>query len=150
VMLSSNLSSWLYIKPTGDPGYDRNARTVQFACLILVTAVSAVLIMNAIDWDPRPMPLLIFALVSLNVALAMNRTGRWKWAARTTLLVLLVTAMLLVFQARDGLRSQAMLVFPAMLRNGIEFWIALAAGCALTIVLYLITFWLLPRAGINV
>ena len=42
------------------------------------------------------------------------------------------------------------LVFPAMLRNGIEFWIALAAGCALTIVLYLITFWLLPRAGINV
>jgi len=42
------------------------------------------------------------------------------------------------------------LVFPAMLRNGIEFWIALAAGCALTIVLYLITFWLLPRGGIHV
>ena len=42
------------------------------------------------------------------------------------------------------------LVFPAMLRNGIEFWIALAAGCALTIVLYLITFWLLPRVGIHV
>jgi len=42
------------------------------------------------------------------------------------------------------------LVFPAMLRNGIEFWIALAAGCALTIVLYLITFWLLPRIGIHV
>lgn len=42
------------------------------------------------------------------------------------------------------------LVFPAMLRNGIEFWIALTAGCALTIVLYLITFWLLPRIGINV
>jgi len=41
------------------------------------------------------------------------------------------------------------LVFPAMLRNGIEFWIALAAGCALTIVLYLITFWLLPRGGIH-
>ena len=42
------------------------------------------------------------------------------------------------------------LVFPAMLRNGIEFWIALAAGCALTIVLYLVTFWLLPRIDIHV
>jgi hypothetical protein len=42
------------------------------------------------------------------------------------------------------------LVFPAMLRHGIEFWTALALGCALTIVLYLVTFWLLPRVGINV
>ena len=41
------------------------------------------------------------------------------------------------------------LVFPALLRYGVDFWIALAAGCVLTIVLYVITFWLLPRVGIN-
>jgi hypothetical protein len=42
------------------------------------------------------------------------------------------------------------LIFPAMLRHGVPFWPALALGCGLTIVLYLATFWLLPRVGINV
>jgi hypothetical protein len=42
------------------------------------------------------------------------------------------------------------LVLPAMLRNGFAFWTALAASCALTVALYLIAVWLLPRLGINV
>jgi hypothetical protein len=42
------------------------------------------------------------------------------------------------------------LVLPAMLRNGIGFWLALAASCLLTIVLYAITMWLLQRAGLNI
>lgn len=41
------------------------------------------------------------------------------------------------------------LVVPAILRNGTGFWPALAAGCLLTFVLYLITAWILARFGIQ-
>ena len=42
------------------------------------------------------------------------------------------------------------LVFPAMLRSGIGFWFALALSCALTMVLYLVTMWLLPKLGVTI
>jgi hypothetical protein len=42
------------------------------------------------------------------------------------------------------------LAFPAMLRHGVDFWLALAVSCILTIALYLVTIWLLPRIGISV
>jgi F0F1-type ATP synthase assembly protein I len=41
------------------------------------------------------------------------------------------------------------LVMPALLRSGMGFWIALAISCAMTIALYLVTVWLLPKVGIN-
>lgn len=41
------------------------------------------------------------------------------------------------------------LVVPALLRHGVGFWPALAAGCALTIALYAIMIWLLARFGIS-
>jgi len=41
------------------------------------------------------------------------------------------------------------LVFPALLRNGVGFWVALAVSCMLTIVLYSVTMWILPKIGIN-
>jgi hypothetical protein len=41
------------------------------------------------------------------------------------------------------------LVLPAMLRNGLAFWTALAASCALTVALYMMAVWLLPKLGIN-
>ncbi len=41
------------------------------------------------------------------------------------------------------------LVIPAMLRAGQGFWTALTAGCALTIVLYLITVMIAARFGIT-
>lgn len=41
------------------------------------------------------------------------------------------------------------LLFPYMLRHGVNFWMALMAGCAVTIGLYLLTLWLLPRFGIK-
>ena len=41
------------------------------------------------------------------------------------------------------------LVLPALLRSDIEFWTALAFSCAMTVVLYLGTLWLLPKVGIN-
>jgi hypothetical protein len=41
------------------------------------------------------------------------------------------------------------LVLPALLRAGAGFWPALAASCVLTIGLYLLTIWLLPKFGIS-
>lgn len=40
------------------------------------------------------------------------------------------------------------LVMPAMLRGGFNFWLTLAACCALTFVLYLATIWVLGKFGI--
>lgn len=41
------------------------------------------------------------------------------------------------------------LLVPWMLRSGVDFWVALAIGCALTIVLYLGMTWLGPRIGLR-
>jgi hypothetical protein len=41
------------------------------------------------------------------------------------------------------------LVLPAIMRHGFAFWIALAASCVLTLALYLVAVWLLPKLGIN-
>ncbi|MGQ7829992.1 DUF3147 family protein [Altererythrobacter sp. Z27] len=41
------------------------------------------------------------------------------------------------------------LLIPMMLRQGFSFWVALAAGCALTLVLYLAMVQFGPRIGIR-
>ena len=41
------------------------------------------------------------------------------------------------------------LVLTAMLRNGFAFWTALAVACTLTVALYLVTVWILPKLEIN-
>ena len=41
------------------------------------------------------------------------------------------------------------LIIPALLRNGIGFWMALAVGCAVTIILYLITVSIAAKFGIR-
>jgi hypothetical protein len=46
--------------------------------------------------------------------------------------------------------SQPMfLLIPWMLRNHWPFWIALASGCALTILLYALTLWVAPKLGLR-
>ena len=42
------------------------------------------------------------------------------------------------------------LLIPALLRHGMSFWIALIAGCALTVVLYLAMAHFGPRIGIRI
>lgn len=42
------------------------------------------------------------------------------------------------------------LVLPWLLRSGTSFWLALGVSCVLTIGLYLITLWILPRFGIEI
>ena len=41
------------------------------------------------------------------------------------------------------------LMMPAMLRAGVPFWITLLAGCALTVLLYLVMTWIGPRFGLR-
>jgi len=41
------------------------------------------------------------------------------------------------------------LVLPALLRRGVSFWPALAAGCLLTVTLYLAMMWIGPRFGLR-
>jgi hypothetical protein len=41
------------------------------------------------------------------------------------------------------------LLLPALLRAGYDFWLALAAGCALTVALYLVTAWVMGKAEIT-
>ncbi|MBA4088258.1 DUF3147 family protein [Novosphingobium sp. ERW19] len=41
------------------------------------------------------------------------------------------------------------LVIPALLRHGVSFWIALVAGCLLTVLLYLAMMQLAPRFGLK-
>jgi hypothetical protein len=41
------------------------------------------------------------------------------------------------------------LLIPALLRNGMSFWLSLAIGCLLTIGLYLLMTWIGPRFGLR-
>lgn len=41
------------------------------------------------------------------------------------------------------------LILPAMLRNGLHFWLSLGVSCLTTIGLYMLTLWLLPKLGIH-
>lgn len=41
------------------------------------------------------------------------------------------------------------LLIPALLRRGVQFWPALAIGCAVTVVLYLGMTWIGPRLGLR-
>jgi hypothetical protein len=41
------------------------------------------------------------------------------------------------------------LVLPALLRSGIQFYVALALSCALTVLLYLAMIWVLKRFGLS-
>jgi PAS domain S-box-containing protein len=114
-MLDRKMPSWFYPKATGDLGRDRNARTLQFTCVLLTFAVGLVAIMDATGRGHSETLVLAFATAGLVAASIMNRAGRSAWAAQTAFLAALLAAILLVLNARDGFRSHAMLVFPGLL-----------------------------------
>jgi hypothetical protein len=41
------------------------------------------------------------------------------------------------------------LVIPTLMKRGVAFWPALAAGCLLTIALYSLVIWAAPKLGID-
>lgn len=76
-----------------------------------------------------------------------------------------VLGMILLWQARPDAENMAVhagatfwyvlpslpmfLVMPVLLRHGAGFWFSLLAGCALTVVLYLLMMQLGPRLGLR-
>jgi PAS domain S-box-containing protein len=114
-MLGWKSRSWVYPKPTGDPGRDRNARTVQFTCFLFAVALGIITTLDFINRERELLPTLALAMAGFVLAAVLNGVGRMVWAARTVLVVFLLTAISLVFEARDGFRSLAMLLFPALL-----------------------------------
>lgn len=76
-----------------------------------------------------------------------------------------VLGMILLWQARPDAENMAVhaeatfwyvlpslplfLVMPLLLRHGVSFWLALGAGCLLTVVLYLLMMNVGPRFGLR-
>ena len=138
VMLGYESDSRFYPRPTGDPGRDRNARTIQFTFLLLASAAGLMVSLSVVSGEPKQVPVLLFAIAGLVAAMVINRAGKVEQAAHLAFSAVLLIAMLLVFEARDGFRSNAMLIFPGillvcvMLLNRVAYTIT--AGVVLTAV----------------
>lgn len=107
------------------------------------------------------------AISGVLIAVASEIARRWPgWGALVVSLPLVsILAMVWLWRdthdpARLAVHAQAtfwfvlpslpmFLLIPLLLRRGLAFWPALLAGCALTILLYLLTTWLLGRAGMR-
>lgn len=107
------------------------------------------------------------AISGLLIAVASEVARRWPgWGALIASLPLVsILAMLWLWRdTRDPVRMAAhveatfwfvvpslpmFLLVPAMLRQGYSFWTALALGCAVTILLYLLMTWIGPRFGLR-
>src|SRR5581483_7073957 len=114
-MSGQTLSLWFYPSPTGDRGRDRNARTLQFTCLILLIALAVAVVFNLFSREPTSAQTVGAVFVALCLAAALNRAGKVTWAGRIVTLALLLCAILRVVHARDGFRSLAMFMFPGIL-----------------------------------
>jgi PAS domain S-box-containing protein len=108
-------TSWFYPKQTGNPGRDRNARTLQFTCLLFAIAIGIAVALDVISREPIPVPIVSAALFGLCAAAVLNHAGRSTSAGRIVILALLLCAVLRVVHASDGFRSHAMLMFPGVL-----------------------------------
>ena len=107
------------------------------------------------------------ALSGVIIAIASEVARRWPgWGALIVSLPLVsVLAMLWLWRdTRDPVRLAAhaeatfwfvlpslpmFLLIPLMLRQGFSFWLALAAGCVLTMVLYSGMVWIGPKFGLR-
>jgi hypothetical protein len=107
------------------------------------------------------------ALSGAIIAIASEVARRWPgWGALIVSLPLVsVLAMIWLWRdTRDPLRladhAQAtfwfvlpslpmFLLIPLMLRQGYSFWLSLAAGCVLTMILYSTMVWIGPKFGLR-
>jgi hypothetical protein len=113
-------------------------------------------------------PLAIKALLSGLLIALISEIGR-KLPAVGALVASLplvsVLGMILLWRARPDAENMAIhaeatfwyvlpslpmfLLIPALLRSGVSFWIALVAGCVLTVALYLAMMHIGPRFGLK-
>ena len=113
-------------------------------------------------------PLLAKALISGALIAAISEIGKrlpTVAALVASLPLVSVLGMMLLWRARPDAEIMAVhaeatfwyvlpslpmfLAIPAMLRHGVNFWAALALGCALTVGLYLVMAHIGPRLGIR-
>ncbi len=109
------------------------------------------------------------ALISGAMIVAISEIGRRLPAVAAlvaSLPLVSVLGMMLLWHARPDAENMAVhaeatfwyvlpslpmfLLIPFMLRQGLSFWVALVAGCALTVLLYLAMVHLGPRVGLRV
>ena len=110
---------------------------------LLVRAVLSGLLIAAASLLARRQPAAGALIASLPLVSVTAMVWLWRDGAGDAEVARFVGGTLWYF-----LPSLPMFVLiPAMLRWGTGFWPALAAGCALTLALYLLTSWLLARAG---
>ena len=114
------------------------------------------------------LPLAIKALLSGLLIALISEIGRklpTVGALVASLPLVSVLGMILLWRARPDAENMAIhaeatfwyvlpslpmfLVLPALLRHGVSFWIALLAGCALTVALYLAMMHIGPRFGLK-
>ena len=113
-------------------------------------------------------PLIAKALVSGALIAAISEIGKrlpTVAALVASLPLVSVLGMILLWRARPDTENMAIhaeatfwyvlpslpmfLAIPALLRHGTPFWIALLAGCALTVLLYLAMAQIGPRFGLK-
>jgi hypothetical protein len=111
--------------------------------------------------------LTIKAAISGVIIAAASETARRSPALGALIVSLPLTSLLaIIWLWRDGGDSERIaaltqstfwyvlptlpmfLLMPLLLRHGVGFWLTLAAGCALTIVLYLATVWVMDKFGV--
>ena len=114
------------------------------------------------------MPLAIKALLSGLLIALISEIGRklpTVGALVASLPLVSVLGMILLWRARPDAENMAIhaeatfwyvlpslpmfLLIPALLRSGAPFWIALVAGCVLTVALYLAMMQIGPRFGLK-
>ncbi|RAN39282.1 hypothetical protein HY26_16345 [Hyphomonas sp. GM-8P] len=120
-------------------------------------------------WEQRRMAyLLLKALISgIIVAIVSEISKRYPGAGALVASLPLVSVLGMIWLWRDKpdvqnmaehssatfwyvLPSLPMFLFiPALLKQGWPFWLALSAGCILTVALYLLMSWIGPRFGLR-
>lgn len=112
---------------------------------LVIRAVLSGLIVAAIALVARKSPTMGGLITSIPLVSTLGMIWLWRDTGDRALVADYVSSAFWFF-----LPTMPMfLLIPALLRNGVNFWAALAAGCALTILLYLITVNITARFGIT-
>lgn len=111
----------------------------------VIRALLSGLIVAAIAMIARRNPTLGGLIASIPLVSTLGMVWLWRDTGDRVLVADYVQSAFWYF-----LPSMPMfLLIPALLRNGVNFWVALGAGCVLTIVLYLITIPIAARFGVT-
>ena len=112
--------------------------------LVLKAGLSGVIIAAASE-AARRAPTLGALILSLPLISVLGFIWLWRDTADTARIA--ATAQSTFWYVLPTLPM--FLVIPLLLRHGVGFWPSLVAGCALTVLLYLVTVWSLAKFGVT-